>query len=188
MSHEPLEQLLRDADDDAVVTPVRTDLAGQVRQVAAGRARRARLATGGAIIGCIALLAVWVARPGVDPQSSPVVVRASNPPDESAKEARAALLALAEEADRRAAAAEAMWKVERRATKRTAIVWSADVADQIERAAFTMVYQAARMPAAGGEQSPAATVYREVSRAFPDAPSAQVARQRLSELANRKDG
>jgi TolA-binding protein len=44
------------------------------------------------------------------------------------------------------------------------------------------------MPAAGGDKSPAAAVYRQVSQAFPNAPSAQVARQRLSELTNRKDG
>jgi hypothetical protein len=102
--------------------------------------------------------------------------------------ARAELLAIAREADRRAAAAEAMWSAERRTRRVASIPAAPDIADQVERAAFTMVYQAARMPAAGGASSPAAAVYRQVSQAFPDAPSAQVARQRLSELTNRKDG
>ncbi|MGB7157087.1 MAG: hypothetical protein WBD40_03410, partial [Tepidisphaeraceae bacterium] len=65
---------------------------------------------------------------------------------------------------------------------------TADVAAQVERAAFTMVYQAGRMPTARGATSPAAEVYRQVAQSFPHTRSGEVARQRLSELENRKDG
>ena len=187
MTHDPLEQLLRDADEGEATDSTRSDLAQRVRDVAARRARRARLAAGGVVAGCIAALAVWFARPATELHPTQPIVRVTKPAPTN-ENARTELLTLAQEADRRAAAAEAMWSVELRARRTASVAASPDVADYVERATFTMVYQAARMPAAGGATSPAAAVYRQVSQAFPDAPSAQVARQRLSELTNRKDG
>ena len=183
---DPLEQLLRDADATEAPQTQHADLAERVRGVAARRARRTRLAAGGVAAGCAAALVVWVMRSPVDQPTTPKQVVQSTQP---APDARAELLAIAREADRRAALAEAMWAAERRATRplRRGTI-APDVASQVERAAFTMVYQAARMPVAGGPDSPAADVYRQVTHAFPDTPSAQVARQRLSELTNRKDG
>ncbi len=194
MNRDPLEQLLRDADEAVEQRRVQPDLAQRVRAAAAAArrgARRTRLAAGGLVTGCVAAMAVWLVRPGSDPviapPAPPAQVAQSEKPD--ADRARAELAALSAEADRRAEAAEAMWSAQAAPRRRASLAAAApDIADHIERAAFTMVYQAARMPAKGGARSPAADVYRQVSRAFPDAPSAQVARQRLVELTNRKDG
>jgi hypothetical protein len=143
------------------------------------------LAAGGVVAGCLAAIVMWVVRTPVDRPGTPKqIVQTTRP----ATDARAKLAAISQEADRRAAVAEAMWAAERRTTRPSRGRLTPDVDAQVERAAFTMVYQAARMPVAGGARSPAADVYRQVSHAFPDTPSAQVARQRLSELTNRKDG
>jgi hypothetical protein len=185
MNRDPLEQLLRDADANDASPALPPGLAQRVRGVAAHRARRARLAAGGVVAGCLAALVVWVIRTPVDP---PITSRQIAQTTRSAPDARAELLAISQEADRRAAMAEAMWAAERRTARSSRRTLTPDVNAQVERAAFMMVYQAGRMPVAGGAKSPAADVYRQVSHAFPDTPSAQVARQRLSELTNRKDG
>ena len=185
MNRPPLEQLLRDADASDESPALRSDLAQRVRSVARRRARRTRLAAGSVLAGCLAAVVMWVVRTPVDRPVAPTLVVQTTQP---ATDARAELAAITKEADRRAAMAEAMWAAERRTARPSRGTLTPDVDAQVERAAFTMVYQAARMPVAGGAKSPAADVYRQVSHAFPDTPSAQVARQRLSELTNRKDG
>lgn len=186
MNRDPLEQLLREADANDASPALRSDLTVRVREVASRRARAARLATGGVVAGCVAALVMWVVRPPADQPATPTqVVQTTTQP---AADPRAELLAIAQEADRRAAMAEALWAAERRTSQPVSLTIAPDVAAQVERAAFTMVYQAARMPATGGAKSPAAEVYRQVNQSFPDTPSAQVARQRLNELTNRKDG
>ena len=192
MTNEELEQLLRGADGGGDVPIIDASLADRVR-ARAKRQERAR-AVGGSVVAAACLIAIvgWVTRPDAQPASpAAAIARATSgqvsAPDAAASELRAQMLALSREADRRAAAVEALWAAEpapsSTAPRRTASSATTDVAAQVERAAFTMVYQAARMPAA-----PAAAVYREVSRTFPDAPSAQVARERLTALESRKDG
>jgi len=185
MNRDPLEQLLRDADATDESSAVRSDLAQRVRGIAARRARRTRLAAGGVVAGCLAAIVMWVVRTPVDRPVAPTQIVQTTKP---ATDARTELVEITKEADRRAAMAEAMWAAERRTARPSRGALTPDVDAQVERAAFTMVYQAARMPIAGGARSPAADVYRQVSHAFPDTASAQVARQRLSELTNRKDG
>jgi hypothetical protein len=189
MNRDVLEQLLRDAAVDETPPALRSDLAERVR-ARARQQRHVRAIGGGVMVATCAIAALaWMIRPDAGTSlPSPLVVQATRPVPSSSSDARAELLALSREADRRAAAAEALWAVERRATRPPRAGISSDVASQVERAAFTMVYQAARMPASGGPGSPAADVYRQVTQAFPGTPSAQVARQRLNELANRKDG
>jgi hypothetical protein len=192
MTNERFEQLLRDADGAADVPAVDPTLAERVR-ARAMRQQRVRAVGGGVFAtACFIAIVGWVMRPDAQSASpAPAIVRATSPqvpaPDVHATDLRAQMLALSQDADQRAAAAEALWAAEpaaSSASRRTAsFAATTDVAAQVERAAFTMVYQAARMPAA-----PAAAVYREVSRTFPDAPSAQVARQRLTALETRKDG
>ena len=191
MTNERLEQLLRRADGGGDVPVVDGTLADRVR-ARAKRQQRIRAVGGGVVAAaCFIALVGWVMRPDAPPASpAPTIVRATSSqdpsPDAPATDLRSQMLVLSREADRRAAAAEALWAAEPSSPsspRRTASFATTDVAAQVERAAFTMVYQAARMPAA-----PAAAVYREVSRTFPEAPSAQVARERLTALETRKDG
>jgi hypothetical protein len=186
MTNERLEQLLQNADVASTTQAVDPALAQRVR----ARARRQRhvRAVAGSVLGtaCVVAVAAWALRP--DTQITPLtpVLVLTTQSSDPAKELRAEMLALSQEADRRAAAAEALWATESSLSfqsNRTAAATQTDVAAQIERAAFTMVYQAARMPAAS-----AAAVYREVSRAFPNTPSARVARERLTALESQKDG
>ena len=194
MTHERLEQLLRDADTGGDAPAVDATLADRVRARAKRRQRRVRAVGGSAVataclVATVAIVA-WVMRPDAQRTSpGPVIVRATTP--DLAEKLRAEMLALSQEADRRAAAAEALWAAEgsvRRVVRRRSTAGTVDVAAQVERAAFTMVYQAARMPAARGAASPAAEVYRQVAQSFPHTASGEVARQRLIELENRKDG
>src|SRR5687768_14694027 len=191
MTHERLEQLLRDADGRGDVPAVDATLADRVRVRAKRRQRRVRVVGGSAVAtACLVAIVSWMMRPEAQSASpGPVIVRATKP--DVAEKLRAEMLALSQEADRRAAAAEALWAAEnsaRRMARRRSTDGAGDVAAQVERAAFTMVYQAARMPASRGAASPAAEVYRQVAQSFPHTASGEVARQRLIELQNRKDG
>jgi len=193
MTRDPLEHLLRDADDaDEALRPHDAALADRVRQLAARRARRTRLATGGIVTACLVAIVAWAIRPGsdVDPPAPPIV-QATRPATSAAPDPRAELMALRQRADRAAAMAERMLAAERRsyAPQRIQVTsGGGDVAAHVERAAFVMVYQAQRMPTARGAESPAAEVYRQVAKSFPNTRSAELARQRLSELEERKDG
>lgn len=183
MNHDKLDQLLRDADAADASPAIDASLAGRVR-ARAKRQRRIRGMGAGVIATAAVVVFGWAMWPDVPRSPAPRFVQSTQPlvPITSVADLRAELTALSSEADRLTAEAEALWAAERpayRAPRRAAI--GVDV--QVERAAFTMVYQAARMPA-----SSAADVYRQVSQVFPDTPSAQVARQRLSELRNRKEG
>lgn len=191
MNRDPLEQLLRDADAGDATPAVDGDLARRVRD-RAKRQRRNRATGGGfAATACALVLVAWMMWPHEQPAPLQIVRHATQSP-KAPEDARAELLALSAEADRLAAVAEALWATEQptraAARRRSAGGRGGDVAAQVERAAFTMVYQAARMPAARGAASPAAEVYRQVAQSFPDTASGEVARQRLTQLQSRKDG
>ena len=61
-----------------------------------------------------------------------------------------------------------------------------DVRRQVEKAAFTTLYQADRMYRELNLRDSALASYRQVILLFPDTPSAKVARQRLSEIEGPK--
>jgi hypothetical protein len=184
MTNERLEQLLRDADAAANTPAVDPGLAQRVR-ARVRRQRHVRTVAGSVVAtACVVAMAARAMRPDV--QIAPPVLVQTTQPNDSAKDLRAEMLALAQDADRRAASAEALWATESAlggTSTYTVSLATTDVAAQVERAAFTMVYQAGRMPARS-----AAAVYREVSRAFPDAPSARIARERLTAMEAQKDG
>ncbi len=198
MNRELLEQLLRDADACDASPAVDANLVARV-QARAKRQQRVRAIGGSAIATvCTATIIAWALRPDAHPSSAARIAHATQPSvplgattTTSIDDARAELLALSQEADRLAAAAEAAWAAERparRPAKRASTLVFTDVAAQVERAAFTMVYQAARMPSDGGASSPAAGVYRQAAQSFPHTPSGELARRRLNELEHRKDG
>jgi hypothetical protein len=123
----------------------------------------------------VAASAVWMI-----PRDKPGIIAGPVAPAEPT------LAALNGEADRREALVYKLLKIEtetrqtialrRRGAQRDPLD---DARQQMEGAAFAMVYQANRIAETVG-QDPARSVYREVVAYFPQTASAQVARQRLT--------
>jgi len=60
--------------------------------------------------------------------------------------------------------------------------------DPVQRAALVLLYQADRMSRHEGTLPAAQRAYREIIAYFPNTPSAEVARQRLGQLQQQKEG
>ena len=171
---DSLEQILREADATAPNVSVRTSADDVFAH--AGRRRARRIVTRSvAPLLIVALSALWMI-----PRDKPAIVVGPVAPE------KPTLVALNREADRREALVTKLLKIEtetrltialrRRGAQRDPLD---DARQQMEGAAFAMVYQANRIAETVG-QDPARSVYREVVAYFPQTTSAEVARQRLT--------
>jgi hypothetical protein len=169
-----LEQVLREAD--ATAPRVTREASAQRVFERVARRRQRRITT-----RAIALMVV-VGATGIFmlPRSAPVKVAGPIAPPEPTIES------LNAEADRREALVNKLLEIEmetrqaialrRRGAQRDPLD---DAQQQMEGAAFAMVYQANRIAETVGED-PARSVYREVVAYFPQTESAQIARERLT--------
>jgi hypothetical protein len=169
-----LEQVLREADATAPRVQRKASAEGVFEQVARRRLRRVTTRAVALLVVVGATMIFML------PRSAPVKVAGPIAPSEPTIEA------LNAEADRREALVNRLLEIEmetrqaialrRRGAQRDPLE---DAQQQMEGAAFAMVYQANRIAETVG-QDPARSVYREVVAYFPQTESAQVARQRLT--------
>lgn len=175
--NEPIEQLLRNADRSAEAT-TRSPSVDAIYDRAKRRRARRNVVQSLTVIAIVGASALWMLR---RENASQVVQTPSHDTQESS------LASLNAEIDRRELLVKKLLAIEddtrqqiaarRRAAQRDPV----DIAQQeIDNAAFAMVYQANRIAHTAGNE-PAQNVYREVVAYFPDTPSAQVARERLTQ-------
>jgi len=196
MSDEPLKRILQEADAAAGPPPeLPADLARRVRRLAARRRQvRFGLGVAAAIVLAVGMMSLWSqaptpSRPGGDSRS----VQRPEPLDVAS--IRAEIEALRREADVRLAVAQRTQEIleqMRRAeavTKRPQALPDpvADARRQLDKAAYTLVFQADRMCRELDLCDSAAIKYQRVVELFPDTPWAVVARQRLSEIEKKGD-
>lgn len=196
MNRDPVETLLQRADRAAGPPPAGpADLADRVRQLA-GRRHRTQVVirTAAAAVVAIGLgLAIRSAavRPGVDDGQavSQQPAPAPSPSDEEVTRLRMEIAQLRREADDLAEQIRGMAVIQQqrqrldRLERAVARLESGEeVRAEMERAAFTIVYQADRMYRELGRRESAVEAYREAIRLFPETASAQIARTRLSEI------
>ena len=183
MQDERLENLLRESDADLDAPRGSAGLAERVRATAKKRAARRRY------IGAvgIVILVVSVTSAVFERTKKPAVLV-------DVTSARIEIAQLADEAKWRSELAERLWQRERDAKKfqaqkrRATNLINVPIEAPVERPAYAMLYQADRMARNPGLRDAAIEAYREVSSDFPKTPSAQVARQRLETMIERKDG
>jgi hypothetical protein len=200
MAHDPMETLIREADAAAGEAPrVGADLAGRVE--ALGRRRKRTRVAGMSAAGIafvIGIGMVWTA--GLGPEVGPgeVVVLARG--GESKAQTDAEVARLREEIEILRAQADAykaladrllMEREDRALVARSARpISGAGVLDpiqtQLDRAAFTMMYQADRMREELNLPGSAAEQYRRVIELFGQTRWAEVARDRLKEMKTSK--
>ena len=150
MSDDPIQNLLRDAEASTArpMPRLRVDRIEQI--VRRRRITRRTITLGAPLLLIISIFAAWHFRP-VRPSGAPVYVNDSTKSDEIEK-ARAEIAVLRAEADRREAMAihmaerqEKSWQLARLRLKLAEPDALQLVRDEVESAAFCMVYQADRM-------------------------------------------
>lgn len=190
--NDVIDQLLRDADAASATDPPQVgELGSRVRMVA--RRRRIVRRALGAAAACVLVVSTVTALLLPTAQSPRKAIATEKAAAPSVRDDRDELIALRAEADRQAMLAERMMASER-AKERIALqrrtMASPDPAQQarqkLERAALTMVYQADRL--AARDASTAEQVYAAAVANFPGTHWADVARERLTVVRERKDG
>ncbi len=195
MNRDPVETLLRQADRAAGPPPGSpVDLADRVRRLARRRHRTqtaVRVAAAAALavgIGWAVSSATLRHGPGDRTVALPPPPVASPSPEE-VDQLRSQFAQLRQEASELAAQIRGMIAIqeqwERLARMEQAVAGlesGEEIRAQMERAAFTIVYQADRMDRELGLRESALRAYREAIRLFPETSSAKVARDRLAEI------
>ena len=196
MGDDRIEELLRQADRAAGARPAMPpDLAGRVRRLA--RRRRAVRITTGAVAAALAVgiaTAVFMAGPHGEPApvDNTLIVDVDNPQDD--------LVRLRVEFGELRAEAEATLAVARRildlqseqkllaelARIRARPDPVEEVRQQMDKAAFIIVYQADRMYRELNLHESAIASYRQSIKLFPQTRWADVARERLAEIESPK--
>lgn len=194
MNDDRLADLLRETDRALPPPTGRPDLAARVRRRAAQH--RIVRRTGGALAAAIALAlgatfafraASHKAAPPETPMRPDAVQVAIADSQEELAQLRAELDQLRAEADSTLAIIEAVKTQQQQRARAAAIAQaSSDPQEQIrqelDRAAFTIVYQADRMYRELGLKQSAIRDYRQTIELFPGTPAAQVARERLTQI------
>ena len=176
---DSLEQLLRDADATANREGGSTSVDAVYERVAQRRNRRVA-------VRCAAVAAIVLASAlYMMPRRRALMTMSTITPATIAPPS-VTLEALNAEADRREALVDRLVKIESDTRRQIALRRRGAQPDpldeaqqQMETAAFAMVYQANRLAETVGQDS-ARPVYREVVAYFPQTESAQIARQRLT--------
>ncbi|MGE5608714.1 MAG: hypothetical protein ACM359_05650 [Bacillota bacterium] len=181
MSCDPFEKLLKEADAEAGGPRVGGDLAGRVVRAAGRRRMRRRMSGAGVVI--MLMLGMGLVIGG----------RWSNA--RHVEQLRAEVMELRKEREWRMEMTMRLWERERQwrrlmeARRKAAEVDPMErVQEQVEQAAFSMVYQADRMAGEMGLDQSAAKVYRQVCEDFPATHWAAIARQRLAKMGDGKEG
>jgi glucose-6-phosphate-specific signal transduction histidine kinase len=184
MMNEPIEQLLRDADTAAAVHESAPSVDAIFKRVQRRKTLRTTLQSLALAIFVGAML-VW----SLSTDQHATVVRSDlHPPiDTSSQAINAELKSIDTEVARRELLVKKLLKIEDDTRRQIALRRRAaqrdpadDAQQEIEDAAFAMVYQANRIAQTAGNE-PARNVYKEVVAYFPNTPSAEVARQRLTQ-------
>jgi hypothetical protein len=181
MSHDPIQNLICDTDAASACRPTRACVERIQQIVQRRRIIRRSLVGAGAMLLAMGIFAGWQAW-RVHPLASP---NFAAKPDIEKLEAEVA--ALRAEADWRAAMAgrlagqqEKSWQLARLRRKLAEPDALQRVREQVEYAAFTMVYQADRLAANPDLRDSARQIYRDVLYDFPRTQGANTARERLS--------
>ncbi len=182
--NEPLEQFLRDADRTARATTRDLNVDAIYERVHRRRVRRVAIRSLAVVVVASAALLGMLAK-----DQRATVVRSAPRIEYSGHSVaaiEAELKSIDAEIDRRESLVNKLVKVEDQTRREIALRRRGALPDptdeanqQLENAAFAMVYQANRIAQTAGNE-PAQNVYREVVAYFPDTPSAEVARQRLT--------
>ena len=181
MEPNTLPQLLRQADREAGgPRPIAGDLPGRVRQLARRR-RRILVRNGALAVGLVVTLGVLLG-PQLRRQQESVSIPIAN---SSAPSLDNELLALKAEAESLRAEILAAQPAPARAIPRPVMV-TRSVDDELERAAYLIVYQADRYHHELDMPESAIASYRQTIDLFPRTRAAQTARDRLSQLENTK--
>jgi hypothetical protein len=171
---DPIEQILRAADDASAVSPSSSQLADRVWSELLMRRNRRRVAMSSATF---ALLAIAVGYFLHQPAPTRIQISSSQP--------HAELITTARSIDDPSAVLDRLLISDRlaRAQEKLAQL-RLPVAEEnpTDRAAYTIVFQADRLAAAQSDKRPAEKYYRTVIQLFPDSAAAQVAQQRLSTI------
>ncbi|MFQ5807931.1 MAG: hypothetical protein ACE5I3_15915 [Phycisphaerae bacterium] len=196
MSDDPLKRILQAADAAAGEPPeMPADLAQRVR-ILAGRRRRVRfgVSVAAAIVLAVGMTSLWSqtpapSRPGGDSQ---MVRGPQEPPD--VESIRAEIEQLRREAEMRLAVARRTQEILTQMRRAEEFTKQEVVPDpiararrEVEKAAYTLVYQADRMCRELDLCDSAAVKYQRVVELFPDTRWAAVARQRLDEIKKTGD-
>ncbi len=188
MNGDRLERLLKEADASAgSPAPLPGDLARRVRRLGRRR-RKARMAVASAAVTLGAMAAVLAWQVGGGGQESQRIVVSTPPGQVPLKELNARIAALETQADLRQAVISG-FLVSRRQDVRLGELrqqlWLLEAEDPLERrfdqAARKLLSAADRLEYELSNPRAARELYRQVIRQFPDTPSAQFARARLTE-------
>ena len=197
MSSDRIEELLRKADAAAGPPPAGpADLPNRVRHLA-GRRRVVRITSGAAIAAMLALAvgtSILMTGPHVQPTPTDhVAVTPGNDSRDEVVRLRAEIKQLRAEADDILAAAKRMLVLQKRQTllaELERIRAQPDpieqVRQQMDKAAFIIVYQADRMYRELNLHESAIESYQQAITLFPETHWAAVARERLAEIENPK--
>lgn len=195
MNRDDLESLLQRADRAAGPPPAGpADLADRVRRLARRR-HRTRVVVRAAVAAVVVAglgLAVHSAAVRNEP-SELTTAQQPTPPDPASNEEVARLRseiaqlrqeanALAEQIRGMTAIQEQRQRLDQLEQAVARLESGEEVRGEMERAAFTIVYQADRMYRELGLRDSAVEAYREAVKLFPDTPSAEIARTRLIEI------
>lgn len=200
MNRDAVETLLQQADWAAGPSPAsRVDLADRVRRLARRRHRTqtAVRVTAAAVVAIgvgLAVHSVTLRHRLEDRIVALPPPPAASPSPEEVAQLRSQLAQLQKEANDLAARIRGMTAIQEqrerlaRMERAVASLESGEaVRAQMERAAFTIVYQADRMDRELGLRESALRAYREAIRLFPETPSAKIARDRLAEINTQGD-
>jgi hypothetical protein len=200
MTEQELRQLLREADQAADPPPAMPpDLIDQVRQTARQR-RRTRMAAQWATAAVVALAvgAILLTRAGQGPNDKPTgetIAAGRETEEEEIARLRAEIAQLRQEAERRMQTVrllEAELRHQKSLAELRRIQSGPDplrlLDEQIERAAFTIIFQADRMYNELGLPESAVEDYRRIIELFGQTRSAEHARKRLNEIQKKSGG
>jgi len=193
MEYDPIERLLKEADGEAgdCGRELR-GVAGEARRIVRRRRMARRVVAGAAAVVLVVGAACWQ-WVGRGPGRETVVKRTEG--GEEVRRLKAEVEELRREADWRMRLARRLMEEEEQ--WRRAMELRRELArgnpmealrERVDYAAFAMVYQGDRMSRELGLAESAERLYRECSRDFPGTQWGQVARQRLAEMKERKEG
>jgi hypothetical protein len=193
MGDEPLKRLLQEVDAAAGPPPdLPADLALRVRTLALRRQRmRFGLSMAAAIVLAVGMASLWSqAPPAPSGLGGPAEIVQTRPEPPDVASIRAEIEQLRREADLRLAVAQRTQEILEQMRRAEALTKPqqalpdpvVDARRELEKAAYTLVYQADRMCRELDLCESAAIKYQRVVELFPETPWAVVARQRLSEI------
>jgi hypothetical protein len=181
MKHDPLVEMLREADAAAPPPPFRHGLADAVRRRARRRHRR-RLAGAGIVVAAFVACALVVRQPGATPTAL-VEIPTTGP--------TTSVAALRAQADVQWASLQRLRQVERtrqrmhriEMTLRAAAPSPQSTAVERERAALILLDHGDRLRRDLRKEDAARSAYRRTIELFPDTRWAAVARERMEQMA-----